>query len=369
MPEAVDDVIVVGAGAIGMATALELAQRGRRVHILERGRPGGESSWAGAGIIYPAFPRHATNPFERLRAASFDLWPGFADRMGEDVGFRRCGAVVIEPTEADLERVVAEHRRAGTRIETRDLREIEPNLDAHGQAWRWLPEVCQVRNPRLVRALTRLLTEQGVRISDGVAVRSIVHRAGRVAGVELENGKRFLADTVVITAGAWSAGLLPQMRLPIAPVRGQIVLFRPKDRLLKSIIDADKHYLVPRDDGRILAGSTEEHVGFVKATTPEAFDELRRFAIQTVPKLADAPVETSWAGLRPGTPTGTPYLFEDRDRRGLWIAAGHFRLGLQLAPGTAQLLADWITGRESFARPEDFDLAADRTDYRRSFTA
>jgi glycine oxidase len=157
--------------------------------------------------------------------------------------------------------------------------------------------------------------------------------------------------------------------MEIVPIRGQILLFKPRKKLLTAIVDAGKHYFVPRAEGRILVGSTEEHAGFNKGITTAGFEELYSFAVSRLPALADSEIEASWSGLRPGTPTGTPYLFEDKKRRGLWIAAGHFRLGLQLAPGTALLLADWLTGTPSFAEPSDFDPTVDRAKYQRSFTA
>lgn len=363
------DVVVVGAGVIGMATALELADRGAKVRVIDRGRPGLESSWAGAGIIYPAFPEHAANPFERLRGVSFSQWPAFAARLNSDVGFLRCGSLILEPNNDELERVTDEHRRAGAIVEPCDFAKIEPNLHVEDEVAAALPQACQVRNPWLVRALLEELRAKRVEFTTDVAVRRILDEGGRVRGVETEREEQFHADHLLVSAGAWTSGLVPALRMEIVPIRGQILLFHPKKKLLNGIVEAGRHYFVPRADGRILVGSTEENVGFEKAVTSAAFEELYTFAVAHLPQLAEAEIETSWSGLRPGTPTGTPYLFEDHDRRGLWIAAGHYRLGLQLAPGTATLVSDWIAGEPSFASTEDFSLNVDRSSYRRSFTA
>lgn len=369
MPESnATDVLVVGAGAIGMAAALELAGRGLSVRVVERGKPGGESSWAGAGIIYPAFRDFADNAFERLRAESYAAWPSFVEALKEDVGFLRSGGIVLEPDDETLERVVSEHREAGAAVETVDVRAVEPNVEIGDYVARRLPQVCQVRNPWLVRALANRLETLGVRIESHVGVSRILETNGRVTGVELETGERRSAKNVLVTAGAWTPQLL-ESSIDIVPVRGQILLFKPKKPLASHVIDAGKHYLVPRGDGRILAGSTEERAGFDKSTTSAGFEELYTFATAVLPALQNADIEASWSGLRPGTPSGTPYLYEDDRLRGLWIAAGHFRLGLQLAPGTAKLLADWITGVPSFAEPSDFSPARDRSDYARLFTA
>jgi glycine oxidase len=363
------DAVVVGAGVIGMATALELAQRGAKVRIFDRGRPGGESSWAGAGIIYPASPKHAANPFERLRGVSHAAWPSFAEKLNADVGFIRCGGIILEPTKGDLERIAAEHRSAGAVVELCDASVIERNLQVEDQVACYLPEVCQVRNPWLVRALAAKLESLDVEISHGTAVRRILDRGGQVVGIETESGRRIASERVLLSAGAWTSTLVPNISMEIVPIRGQILLFKPRKKLLTAIVDAGKHYFVPRAEGRILVGSTEEHAGFNKGITTAGFEELYSFAVSRLPALADSEIEASWSGLRPGTPTGTPYLFEDKKRRGLWIAAGHFRLGLQLAPGTALLLADWLTGTPSFAEPSDFDPTVDRAKYQRSFTA
>jgi glycine oxidase len=366
--DSISDVIVVGAGVIGLATALELADRGLSVRVLERGKPGGESSWAGAGIIYPAFPENAANAFERLRGESYVAWPGFVERLRQDVGFLRCGSVVLERTASELKRVVDDHRRAGAKAERCEVRELEPNIVADRFHTCFLPEVCQVRNPWLIRALVGRLRELNVPIQHGVAAKRVLEAHGRAVGVETETGERLYSKRILLSAGAWTPSLLVEPALDIVPIRGQILLFRPRTRILSRIVESGKHYLVPRGDGRILAGSTEEHAGFEKKVTPEAFDELYSFATTILPELASVEIEASWSGLRPGTPTGTPYLFEDERRRGLWIAAGHFRLGLQLAPGTAKLLADWMTRAATFASPKDFSPTSDRQRYVRSFT-
>jgi glycine oxidase len=363
------DAVVVGAGVIGMATALELADRGARVCILDRGRPGGESSWAGAGIIYPADPNEAANPFEKLRGVSFANWPKFAARLNSDVGFFRCGSLILESSNEDLERITAEHRRSGAIVEACLANSIEPNLVLEDQTAAFLPQACQVRNPWLVRALFEELRAKRVEIIADVSVGRILERDRRAVGVETDREERINGEHILLTAGAWTPRIAPDLKLEIVPIRGQILLFRPRNKLLNTIVEFGKHYLVPRSDGRILVGSTEENAGFEKTVTTEGHEELYTFATSLLPSLAEAEIEASWSGLRPGTPTGTPYLFEDPLRRGLWIAAGHFRLGLQLAPGTARLLADWIVGAPSFASPADFGPNTDRSSYRRSFTA
>jgi glycine oxidase len=164
-----------------------------------------------------------------------------------------------------------------------------------------------------------------------------------------------------MSAGAWSAEILeglPGPALPLRPIRGQIEVFQTDGSTVRHIFFAGKSYVVPREDGLVLIGATEEDAGFDKSVTADGLASLHQFAINLIPRLADAPVIHSWAGLRPASAVGHPILGPWAGLDRLWIATGHFRHGLQQSPGTAQLIADWIVGSDTFARPEDFSLEA-----------
>lgn len=336
------DVACVGGGVIGLMTAYELANAGLKVAVIDRGPVGREASWAGAGIISPANMSVAQTPYDRLRAYSYDRFPSLAaairEMAGIDIGYRQTGAI-----------------------------ELDSSGDIHHGLT--IPEFCQVRNPWLLRGLVEVCRILGVHFIENVGVTAIDVANGKVNQLQLVTGQRIAAQHVVVAAGAWSAALFEPLgrTLPIKPIRGQIVALQSDGKIVRHIILDGKRYLVPRDDGLVLVGSTEEDVGFQKQTTDDAIAELMDFAYGLFPDLRTAKVVASWAGLRPGCALGTPVIEPVPKMRNLWLAAGHFREGIQLAPGTARLLTDWILGRPTFAAENDFSLEADRSNYHRPF--
>jgi glycine oxidase len=326
---------------------------------------GRESSWAGAGMISPASLAHARSAYDRLRAVSFKRIAELSDLLkaetGVDVGLRRTGGIQLFD-EGDIEgpRLRDDFTNEGVEaalVSGPALAELEPKLAERGKLGVWVPSMSQVRNPWLLRGLLEGCRARGVALHPHCSVVGI-ESASTTTGVRLSNGALMLARQVVIAAGAWSGGIMARLgvTLPVFPIRGQILLLRTTNRPVQRIIEVGKRYLVPRDDGLILVGSTEEDVGFHKAVTEEGLGGLHRFAVELFPALANAPVEASWSGLRPGTRFETPVIGRAPGWENLWLATGHFRRGIQLAAGTAVLLADWLTGRASFAEPKDFSL-------------
>ncbi|HHH42819.1 MAG TPA: FAD-dependent oxidoreductase, partial [Gammaproteobacteria bacterium] len=225
-------------------------------------------------------------------------------------------------------------------------RRLEPALGLAPESAAWLPEVAQVRNPRLAQALRAALLKRGVDIRADCPVTGWTIEADRVQAVQTPAGA-LGADCFVVAGGAWSAELLQStgIRLPVGPVRGQMILYQGPPGLVSRITLYQGHYVIPRRDGRVLVGSTLEYVGFDKHTTPQALDELSRCAVLLIPALASLPIEKHWAGLRPGSPDGTPLVGPHPVIGNLYINAGHFRNGVVLGPASARLLADQLLGR------------------------
>ncbi len=356
------DVAIIGGGIIGLTSAYLLAKENACVTVLDRQDFGQEASWAGAGIIPPGNTEHAASPFDRLRSLSAASFPGLSadlrEQTGIDNGYRRSGGLefVGEVTSASPE----EWRGAGIVVKElteTQAREAEPAL-APGLGHTFLlPDLAQVRNPRHVKALLAACAKLKVQLRPHCPVQQLLMEAGRIRG--LRCGQQTIhADAYVISAGAWTDSLLAALglHLDIQPVRGQIVLLKPRAPLIRHVLLWGDRYVVPRADGRVLAGSTEEHVGFDKHTTDHACQDLHRLACRLVPALKDAEVERCWAGLRPGSPDNLPFIGPVYGYDNLWVAAGHYRAGIQLSPGTAQLLLEMILRRPFSLDPQPFRL-------------
>ena len=345
------DIVIVGGGVIGLTTAYFLAREGAEVLLLDRGDLGQEASWAGAGILPPSDPAHARTPFDRLRALSLSLFPDLSadlrEQTGIDNGYLPCGG--LEFAAAGPGAAEEEWRGAGAscrQVSPSELQDLEPNVTATGgQLW-LLPDLAQVRNPRHLQALIAACTGK-VRLMPGTPVSRLEASGQRVTAVQT-NKARYRCGRVLVAAGAWTDALLEPLgcRPEIQPVRGQIALLQARQPPFRHVLLCGSCYLVPRADGRVLVGSTEEWVGFDKRTTAAAIHNLLSLAFRLAPVLREASVERCWAGLRPGSPDGLPYLGRVPGWDNLFIAAGHFRAGIQLSAGTALVMKELLLGQK-----------------------
>ena len=339
-------VLIVGAGIIGCASALALAQAGCRVTLVERGTLGGESSWAGAGLLSALLPWDYRAEVVRLLDQSRALYPAWLESLhgsGVDAEYRVSGLLVLPPY--DLSKALVWARTSTESIEELPAQHREPSLACNSAAL-WLSQVAQVRNPRLLRALRLTLIQHGVTLLEATPVSAWRTAGGRMTGAQTPQGL-LEADIFVIAAGAWSGEVLGAWgaRIPIKPMRGQIVLYKSTPGRLRHMVYRDGFYLIPRDDGHILAGSTLEDVGFDKRVTDAARFDLIQRATELLPWLKDAPVVAHWAGLRPGSPDNRPIIDRHPELENLFINSGHYRYGVTLAPASAQGLADLILER------------------------
>lgn len=348
------DVMIIGGGVIGLTAAFELAERGVRVTVLDQQQPGREASWAGAGILPPAYPGDPDDPLAQLARATHPLWPQLSERLREEVGidngFRACGGINFPPdgTAPTLSEEIRLWQQAGAAVESLDadaVGSLEPSISPEAGPGYLLPGTCQVRNPRHLRALMVTCLRCGVEIRSAQRVGEILRSGRRVTGVVTETD-RFAAGNVLVTAGAWTPRLLAPLAAAraIEPVRGQMVLLSTLAPVLSHVVECGPRYLVPRPDGLILVGSTEERAGFEKRNTPAGLAGLMNFAFRMVPSLAEARFVQAWSGLRPHPKSGLPLMGRLPDLENLYVAAGHFRAGLHLSPITARLMTQLITG-------------------------
>lgn len=342
------DVAVVGGGVIGLSLARELSARGLDVVVLERGRTGEEASWAAAGLLTAQSDAAAPSAFFRFARESRDLYPGWTDALrqetGLDAGWRPTG-VLRCGSGATLDRF-AWQVEEGLPVEVLDrpeaLRHSAGRIAPSVSDGLFFPSDSVVHSRWLVAALRRSLAIRGVPVREGLAVMRFLTSGGKCVGVETSAGDVSAAQ-VVDAAGAW-ANLDPTLgfSVPVEPIRGQIVELED-DAPFPTVLESDDVYLVPRADGRILVGATVERCGFRKEVTAAGVASLLSAALLLSPSLANARVSGAWSGLRPGTPDGMPLLGES-PLRGLYLACGHFRNGILLAPITALRLADLLTG-------------------------
>jgi len=359
------DVTILGGGVIGLSIADELARAGATVRVLDRSDFGTEASWAGAGMLPPGNLERAATPAAPLRGLSHRLCPNLVAWLqaetGVDSGYRMSGAARLSETEAERDAELAVWRAEGVPVESLDaetLADLEPELAAGPRAALHLPSQAQIRNPRHLRALAASCAKQGVDLIPGVPAVACEADGGRITGVRTPQGV-FRSDRYCVATGAWSRGVLDPLgvELPVRPVRGQIVLLDGRPSPISRMIELGPRYLVPRPDGRILVGATMEDAGFEKRNTAAAVVGLLGMAADLCPALATATVERSWAGLRPGSPDGLPYLGRAPGFDNLFVAAGHFRSGIQMSPGTARVMRQLLLGQPTDIPLDGFSLS------------
>jgi len=350
------DVVIVGGGVIGLTIARALALRGvRDVCLVERGRLGTEASWAAAGMLLPQVEADAPDEFFNLACQSRDLYQGFAaalhEETGIDVELDTTGTLYLALTEHDHEEIEKRYEwqtRAGFAVERlsgAEARELEPCIsDATLGALRF-PKDIQVENRRLLSALANSVTKLGVDIRTQTTVESVTIEGNRVRGVQTSRGA-INCPTVVIAAGTWSSFIKSAPVPAISPVRGQMICLEAKPQLTHHVIYSARGYIVPRQDGRLLAGSTSENAGFAKCVTAGGIATILRNALDISPTIKDLPVVDTWAGLRPRAAGGLPVIGPCVEIDGLFYATGHYRNGILLAPLTGELISKAIVSSQ-----------------------
>jgi glycine oxidase len=340
------DFLIIGAGVVGLASALELARRGARVTVLDRARCGAESTWAGGGILSPLLPWQYGEAVNALSEYSRGLFPDWCARQealsGLSAEYQTCGMLVLPPfVRQQVFDWCASH---AWRCEIRPSCEWLPTAAAEDALW--LPDVAQARNPRLIHVLRSAALAAGVRIVESAEVTGLIAESGRLQRVMTSQGD-FSAAGFVAAAGAWTGTLpgLEALSTQVFPVRGQMLLFKLPPDTLQTIVLQDGRYLIPRLDGHVLAGSTLERSDFDKSTTESAKHDLLAFAASILPALSELLLTRHWSGLRPGSPDNVPVIAAHPGYDNLFINSGHFRYGVTMAPGSAMLLADLIEGK------------------------
>lgn len=354
-----DELLVLGAGVIGLSCAWRAAQAGARVTLLDP-TPGSGSSWVAGGMLAPvteAWP--GEEELLALGVASVDRWPDFAAELsaaaGRPAGLRTEGTVVAATgagDRAELDTVAAHLARLGRPVERlngRELRRLEPGLGPDVRGGLSVPDDLAVDNRVLLTALRAACATAGVTVVER-AVETVLDDGARVVGVRTADGGEIAASTVVVCAGAYSAGLHPALHGLVRPVKGEILrlavrpgAFPPPARTVRALVDGRPLYLVPRDEGGLVLGATQTEVGFDTTVTVGGVRDLLRDAERILPGIAEYALVESAAGLRPGSPDNLP-LIGALGPAGLLVATGHHRNGILLAPVTAAAVVALLRG-------------------------
>jgi glycine oxidase len=360
--DARSDILIIGGGVLGMMSAREFAAAGLRVTLLERDLLGQESSWAGGGILSPLSPWRAPAAVNALCRWSQAVYPqlceALRDSTGVDPEWTKSGLLLGGLEDRDLALAWCESSGTNQRVLAEsEVFGAEPGLPADFGAGLLLPDIAQVRNPRLLRALKADLRIREVQMLERHELVDWEIRGGSVASAVTRHG-RFSAGQYLVASGAWSGqlGRLAGIDLPVVPVKGQMLVFQTEPTVLKHIVLVQDRYLIPRRDGRILVGSTVESSDFDKTATDAARADLTDFALRSLPALRDYPIEKHWGGLRPGSPEGIPWIGRHPSVDNLYFNCGHFRNGLVMAPASARLLADQVLGRAPCLDPGPYRI-------------
>ncbi len=352
-------VLVIGAGVIGLSVARELHRRGfHDITVIERGRVGREASWAAAGMLATGAESNEADDLYRFCSASNRIYTSFAaeliDETGVDIELNNEGTLSIALSEHEAEALYLKHAKqvgAGIRVERLSASEalkVEPNLSAATTAALFFPDDRQVENRKLLKALQLYAQNNQIRIVENVTIDSLLIDKYNVTGA-VSVSDRFATDLTIVATGAWTSFIeLSSTKMPfeVRPIRGQMIAYEGVGQLIRKVIYSGRGYLVPRADGRLLAGATVEDVGFDDSTTAEALAAQTLAAVEILPALSNVAVADHWSGLRPFAPDALPVIGKINGLDGLIVATAHYRNGILLAPITAEAVAGIAAGSE-----------------------
>ena len=359
----ISDFTIIGCGINGLLTARKLINTGATVTIFEKNQLGQESSWAGGGILLPLYPWRQDQAITELVKHSIKLYPtlikDLLQQTGIDPEWIASGLLISKNPDIQQAESWCQHNKIPCYPGTAE--QLSP---FHTETLNpiWLPSIAQARNPRLLKALIQDLKSKNVVFKENSSLQEVQISKNRINSITTSIEKSSV-NHLILTTGAWTGKLWQAMFASsntnppeIFPVKGQMLLFAAKPDTLTHMILDDSRYLIPRRDGKILAGSTVEKLGFNKEITGDAKQQLSAFAINLFPALADFPIIDHWAGIRPGTQHGIPYISKHPEIDNLSINAGHFRNGLVMAPASAQLLTNLIMGQPTTIDPAPYQL-------------
>ena len=362
----IPDITFVGGGVSGLLSARLFSLAGANVTVIDRNRIGQESSWAGGGILLPLYPWRQADAISQLVIPSITAYPELAEALitstGLDPEYIVSGLLMTQLSDLNKAHEWCDRYSVHYCSATQEQQQCFPQINSQSL---FLSGIAQARNPRLLKALKQDLIQRGVKIIENCQIQKVTINNNRITNISSDSDV-FSVDQLVISAGAWTANLWAQLfgynttsQPDIFPVKGQMLIFDTPDNTLETMVLENDRYLIPRRDGKVLCGSTVESADFDKTTSDRARHSLATFARTLFPALESAPIIHHWAGLRPGTQQGIPYIDKHPEINNLAINAGHFRNGFAMGPASAQLLYELITNQEKTTlNPAPYQLSA-----------
>jgi len=355
-------IAIIGAGISGLMSALELVEQGCSVIIFDQQQAGKAASWAGGGILSPMYPwryPHAVNQLAQYGKSLYLEWNEKLKPVSDiDFEIHETGLLIFDETDFETGlnyvRQFQEPMQQCEYLQQEQIEQLNPFIDAKFQHAIYFPQIANVRNPRLLQSITTYLKQHPqVEFVEYCPIEQFNMLNGKVQSIAAKNGKTYEADQFVITTGAWSQHWSEQleMEIPVYPVQGQMVLFKTPANWLPTMCMNDVMYLIPRLDGHVVCGSSMADCGFDTTPTASTTQKILEACFEMVPELAQFPIEKQWAGLRPASPTGVPYIGKMPEIDNLWANFGHFRNGLCMGPASARLLRQLMLEQTPLVNP------------------
>jgi len=351
---AMASVSVIGGGLIGLLTAYALRKQGNQVVVIDKSELGSEASWAGGGILCPLYPWKNPRAVNELAYYGHQQYQSLVQalwqRTGIDAQWYRSGMLVLDGYK-DADAWLNRYEHESYRLDQTQLAQRFIGLSSNFVEGLWLPGMAQLRNPRLIKALYKALTDMDVTLLNHTEVKGVTTKGDQQVSSLKTTAGDICTDKYVLTAGAWSGGLAPTLgfdAMDVAPVKGQMLLFKYSSTWLKSILLYKGVYFIPRRDGYVLLGSTVENVGFDKSVSVSAKNHLIALGQEILPDLSEDCLQKQWSGLRPGKTNGTPVIDKSTMFNNVWANTGHFRNGIVMGVGSVCVLMDIMRGKQSF---------------------
>lgn len=359
-------IAIIGAGISGLLSALELLEQGCSVSIFDQQAAGKAASWAGGGILSPMYPwryPQAVNDLAKHGKALYQAWnEKLLPISGIDFEIHETGMLIFDQDDFETGLNYAEKYQEPMQqceyLQQEHLEQINPRVSEQLNEAIYFPQIANVRNPRLLKSIIAYLKlHPNVQFFENTWIERFEIQQQKITAIRAANGQHFEADEFVIATGAWSEHWSQQLRLsiPVEPVQGQMLLFKTPENWLPTMCMNNVMYLIPRSDGHIVCGSSMHHLGFDKRPSTQTQQNIYKTSLEMVPELENFPVVQQWAGLRPSSPTGVPYIGKMPNFDNLWANFGHYRNGLCMGPASAQLLRQLLLKQPLIAEAAAYD--------------